>query len=101
MNVNVHEKMLSDGQPGLHYRKGIIVPAIDRTRRTSKTLLGFDYAAGKPVERTTQEWRRQLQQLVTHGGRVKHEHHETFGVAKNDPKHPRALIEFEIYGYVK
>jgi hypothetical protein len=71
------------------YKQGTLMTP----RRT--TIGGFDYHEGKPVERTRQEWREQLQRIVAQGGFTRVEHGETYGHRKG------ARIEVEIYGYVK
>lgn len=83
------------------FRQGERTKMIDRTRRTSKTLHGFDYALGKPVERTTQEWRQQLHRLVAQNGYVEHHDGETWGRRRTGEKQRPSVIEFEIYGYIK
>ena len=76
------------------HRAGTRMSIPKRTRRSSKTLAGFDYALGKPVSRSTAEWRQKLRELVSHGGRRRHEHGETYGHGRD------SLIEFEIYGNI-
>jgi hypothetical protein len=59
-----------------------------------KSLLGFDYRLQKQVEHSRKEWREELHKVVSHGGRRRHEHGETFG------HNAKGLIEFEIYDNV-
>lgn len=60
----------------------------------SRTIPGFDYRTGKPVERTRAEWRDELAAAVRNGGRRRHEAGETFIHG------PDARIVAEIYGNV-
>jgi len=59
-----------------------------------KTLPGFDYRTGRPVEAPISEWREHLRHLIEKGGFRRVEFGETFGHGKH------GRIEFEVYGRV-
>ena len=66
-----------------------------RTIMGQKSVLpGFDYRSNRPSEKSRQEWRGELRELVAKGGRRRVAHGETLGPG------PDGLIRFEIYDNV-